>query len=223
MGARGGSLGSEFGPRICRLLEGHRDVPAHATRREDVCDRHPEFVILAASAGKATAQFPAYGGGGMAVGYGGFGYGYPMMGYGYGMGGYGYPMMGLAMAWAAMAFPGWAMAWLATEWAAMAWVTEWAMAWLRNGRLWNGWLWHGLRNGRFGSATRESLRIRLSWVLWRRLHASDVRHRTYTAGHAELHDRDSALWTAMGTICGFVLRRFCRFSDRRRSPPAQPG
>ncbi len=44
-----------------------------------------------------SAQFPVYGGGGMAVGYGGFGYGYPMIGYGYGMGGYGYGLGGYGM------------------------------------------------------------------------------------------------------------------------------
>jgi hypothetical protein len=63
------------------------------------------LVIVLASSATAHAQFPAYGGGGMAVGYPGWGYGgfygYPAMGYGYGgMGygyggmGYGYPVMG---------------------------------------------------------------------------------------------------------------------------------
>ena len=152
------------------------------------------LVILAASAGKATAQFPAYGGGGMAVGYGGFGYGYPMMGYGYGMGGYGYPMMGAGYGMGGYGFPGMGYG--------MGGYGPYGRLWhgLRNG-LWHGWaamewgLWHGLRNGR--------LRIRLSWLLWKRLHASDVRHRTYPVGHAKLHDRDSALWTAVGTIARF--------------------
>ena len=71
-------------------------------------NRLPWTSILAAaivlvSAAPARAQFPAYGGGGMAVGYPGWGYGgfygYPAMGYGgmgYGYGGmgYGYPVMG---------------------------------------------------------------------------------------------------------------------------------
>ena len=58
--------------------------------------------IVLMSSAPARAQFPAYGGGGMAVGYPGWGYGgfygYPAMGYGgmgYGYGGmgYGYPVM----------------------------------------------------------------------------------------------------------------------------------
>ena len=57
--------------------------------------------ILLLSSSTASAQFPAYGGGGMAVGYPGWGYGgfygYPAMGYGYagiGYGGMGYGGMG---------------------------------------------------------------------------------------------------------------------------------
>ena len=54
------------------------------------------LVILIGSAGNARAQFPAYGGGGVAVGWGG-GYAYPGWGYGggaYGFPGYGFPMAG---------------------------------------------------------------------------------------------------------------------------------
>ena len=69
------------------------------------------LALVLASSAPARAQFPAYGGGGMAVGYpgwgdyggfygypamgyGGMGYGYGGMGYGYGGMGYGNPMMG---------------------------------------------------------------------------------------------------------------------------------
>jgi len=54
------------------------------------------LAILLVSSATASAQFPAYGGGGMAVGYPFFGYGYgsPGMGYGYGGPGYGYPIGG---------------------------------------------------------------------------------------------------------------------------------
>jgi hypothetical protein len=60
-------------------------------------------------AGMARAQFPAYGGGGMAFGYPGWGYGgfygYPGIGYGYGYGaiGLGYPGWGYG---GSYAFPG---------------------------------------------------------------------------------------------------------------------
>ena len=64
------------------------------------------LAIVLVSSQTASAQFPAYGGGGFAVGYPffGYGYGFPGMGYGYGhpiggygigpygMGGYGYGM-----------------------------------------------------------------------------------------------------------------------------------
>ena len=54
------------------------------------------MAILLVSSQSAHAQFPAYGGGGIAVGYPFFGYGYglPGMGYGYGELGYGYPIGG---------------------------------------------------------------------------------------------------------------------------------
>ena len=69
------------------------------------------LALVLVSSAPARAQFPAYGGGGMAVGYpgwggyggfygypamgyGGMGYGYGGMGYGYGGMGYGNPMMG---------------------------------------------------------------------------------------------------------------------------------
>src|SRR5262245_26350405 len=56
------------------------------------------LAIVSFSSGRAAAQFPAYGGGGIAVGYpgwsyGGF-YGYPAIGYGYGGLGYGYGGLG---------------------------------------------------------------------------------------------------------------------------------
>ncbi len=55
------------------------------------------LAIVLFSSVTASAQFPAYGGGGIAVGYPGWGYGgfcgYPAVGYGYG-GLYGYPAMG---------------------------------------------------------------------------------------------------------------------------------
>jgi hypothetical protein len=52
--------------------------------------------VLLVSSQEAQAQFPAFGGGGMAVGYPffGYGYGFPGMGYGYGGLGYGYPIGG---------------------------------------------------------------------------------------------------------------------------------
>jgi hypothetical protein len=56
------------------------------------------LAILLVSSAPAHAQFPAYGGGGMAFGYPGWGYGgfygYPAMGYGMGYGGMGYGGMG---------------------------------------------------------------------------------------------------------------------------------
>ena len=56
------------------------------------------LAILLVSSERASAQFPAYGGGGMTYGYPGWGYGgfygYPAMGYGYGGMGYGYGGMG---------------------------------------------------------------------------------------------------------------------------------
>jgi len=77
------------------------------------------LTILLVSSGTASAQFPAYGGGGMAVGYPGWGYGgfygYPAMGYGgfygypgmgYGYGGIGYGGMGYGYGGIAYGYPG---------------------------------------------------------------------------------------------------------------------
>ncbi len=136
------------------------------------------LVILATSAGNAAAQFPVYGGGGMAVGWGGFGYGYPMMGYGYGMGGYGYPMMGYGYGMGGYGYP-----------------------MMGYGRRLRRRLWHGRLRIRL-SCHRLWIRvwIWLSGILWGRLHASDVRSRIDPARNPELHDGDAALRPAFGAL-----------------------
>ena len=102
------------------------------------------LAILIGSAGNARAQFPAYGGGGVAVGWGvgyaypgwGYGggafgypgYGFPGVGYGYGMGGYGmggYGMGGYGMGGYGMGGSATAWAVTATAWAVTA--TAWAV------------------------------------------------------------------------------------------------
>jgi hypothetical protein len=71
------------------------------------------LAILLVSARTASAQFPAYGGGGMAFGYPGWGYGgfygYPAIGYGYGYGGIGYGSgaVGYGYPGPAYGFPAW--------------------------------------------------------------------------------------------------------------------
>ena len=103
------------------------------------------------------------------AGFGFPGYGFPGGGFGYG---YGYPAMGYGMGGYGYGMGGYGM----------------------GGYGMGGYGMGGYGMGGFGyryPAVR--LRLWLPWLLRRRIHASDVRHRLDAAGHPELHDRDPAL------------------------------